>query len=88
MRINNNPVFPRFKPDGKMLGSFEFIISKILRDGEIAYSTLTERPYTALLPSVGTKVCITLTKESNQILLKGKPIDAVESIKTVNVFSQ
>jgi len=59
-----------------------------LRDGEIVYSTFTERPYTTLLHLVGTKICITLTKESSQNILKGKPIGAAESIKTVDVFSR
>ena len=57
-------------------------------DGETAYSTFTERPYTTLLPLVGTKIFVTLTKESCQNLLKGKSMDAVKSIKTVNVLSR
>jgi hypothetical protein len=58
-----------------------------LCDGEIVYSTFIERLYTTLLPLVGKKkLCITLTKEFSQNLLKGKLIGAVGSIKIVDVF--
>lgn len=55
-------------------------------DGEIAHSAFTERPYTTSLLLVGTKICITLTKDFSKNSLKGKPIGVVESIKTLDVL--